>query len=210
MEDTVPIYVARDIKVHLEELAEMRIGYQSRGRVEPDMGSPYRIIQLRDVKETVDWETVIPFKPERKPKRYLVGDGDVLVSFRGGAHIGVALAEVPENTVASSNFYILRIRRKDVLPEYLGWYLNQSVAQVFLRTRSRGTNIPLLTKADIAELEVPVPPLAIQERVVRVAGLRHAEQGLLNRLESKRSLLIQAICQNAITSPPLSSGERSG
>jgi len=164
----------------------------------PDATSSYRIIQLRDVKETVNWETVIPFKPERKPKRYLVGDGDVLVSFRGGAHFGVALALVPENTVASSNFYILRIRRKDVTPEYLGWYLNQPAAQEFLRTRSRGTNIALLTKADIADLEVPVPPLAVQERVVRVANLRRAERELLHQLETKRDALIQTVCQNAL------------
>jgi restriction endonuclease S subunit len=190
---------AGETQSRLRDLADLRIGYQSRGRVEPDTASPYRVIQLRDVKETVDWATVISFKPERKPKRYLVGDGDVLVSFRGGAHFGVALSGVPENTVASSNFYILRIRRKDILPEYLGWYLNQPAAQEFLRTRSRGTNIALLTKADIAELEVPVPPLAVQERVVRVANLRHAEQKLLHQLESKGDQLIQAVCRNAIS-----------
>jgi len=179
-------------------LAEISIGYQSRGRIEPDPISPYRIIQLRDVKEAVDWATVISFKPDRKPERYLVGDGDVLVSARGEGHVGVTLSGVPANTVASSNFYVLRINRKDVLPEYVGWYLNQPGAQEYLRSRSQGTYISLITKADIGELEVPIPPLAVQQQVVRVAGLRRMEQDLLRQLESKREALIQTACQIAI------------
>ena len=97
----------------LQELAELRIGYQARTRIEPDSTSPYRIIQLRDVKATVDWDTVVHFKPEREPERYLVGDGDVLLSSRGGAHVGLALSGVPANTLASSNFFILRVCRND-------------------------------------------------------------------------------------------------
>ncbi len=182
----------------LRGLAKISIGYQSRNRIEPDSTSPYRIIQLRDVKETVDWNTVIPFKPDRKPERYLVGDGDVLVSARGGGHFGVALAGVPANTVASSNFYVLRIHRKDVLPEYVGWYLGQPAAQEYLRSRSQGTYIALITKADIGELEVPIPPLSVQQQVIRVAQLRREEQDLLRQLESKRDALIQTACQIAI------------
>jgi len=186
------------MKTRLIDLADLRIGYQSRGRIESDPASLYRIIQLRDVKEAVDWDTVIPFKPDRKPDRHLVGDGDVLVSARGDGHFGAALSGVPANTVASSNFYILRINRKDVLPEYVGWYLNQPAAQEYLRSRSQGTYISLITKADIGELEVPIPPLAVQQQVVRVATLRRAEQDLLRQLESKRDALIQTACQFAI------------
>jgi restriction endonuclease S subunit len=105
---------------------------------------------------------------------------------------------VPENTVASSNFYILRINCKDVLPEYVGWYLNQPAAQEYLRSRSQGTYIALITKADIGEMEVPIPPLSVQQQVVRVASLRRAEQDLLRQLESKRDALIQTACQHAI------------
>jgi restriction endonuclease S subunit len=186
------------VKLRLNDLADLRIGYQSRGRIEPDPISPYRIIQLRDVKETVDWATVILFKPDREPERHLVGDGDVLVSARGGGHVGVTLSEVPSNTVASSNFYVLRITRKDVLPEYVGWYFNQPAAQEYLRSRSQGTYIALITKADMGELEVPIPPLSVQQQVVRVAGLRRMEQDLLRQLESRRDALIQTACQHAI------------
>ena len=185
----------------MNDLADVRIGYQSRVRIEPDSTSPYRIIQLRDVKEVVDWATVIPFKPDRKPERSLVGDGNVLISARGEGHVGVTLSGVPANTVASSNFYVLRINRKDVLPEYVGWYLNQPAAQEYLRSRSQGTYIALITKADIGELEVPIPPLSVQQQVVRVAGLRRMEQDLLRQLESKRDALIQTVCYNALNQP---------
>jgi len=188
----------RSKEIPLKGMAEISIGYQSRSRIEPDPTSPHRIIQLRDVRETVDWTTVIPFKPDRKPERYLVGDEDVLVSARGGDHLGVALSDVPANTVASSNFYVLRINRKDVLPEYVGWYLNQPAAQEYLRSRSQGTHIALITKADIGELVVPIPPLSVQQQVIRVASLRLMEQELLRQLESKRDALIQTACQFAI------------
>jgi hypothetical protein len=186
------------MKKLLQDLAQLRIGYQARTRIEPDSTLPYRIIQLRDVRATVDWDAVVHFKPEREPERYLVGDGDVLLSSRGGAHVGLALSGVPANTLASSNFFILRVSRNDVLPQYLGWYLNQPAAQEYLRTRSQGTNTALVTKADIAELEVPVPSIDVQDRIVRVANLRRAEQELLQRLESRRDLMIQTVCQNAL------------
>lgn len=184
--------------VPLGSLAEIRPGYQTRSRIEADASSPFRIIQLRDIAATVEWSSVMAFKPDVETERYLVADGDVLLSCRGGTNVGIALAGVPTNTVASSNFYILRIRRPDLLPAYLGWYLNQPTAQEFFRTRAQGTRTALLTKADLADLDVPIPPLPIQERVVRLAALRRTERELAGKLESHKELLMALVCQNAI------------
>lgn len=186
------------MKSKLGALVELQIGYQARGRIEPEPASPYRVIQVRDVDGTVDWGSVIAFRPERQPDRYLVREGDILVPSRGGNPEAVLLDHVPGPTLAAGNFYILRVRRKGVLPGYLAWYINQAPAQTFLRSRSQGTNIAMVAKSDLDELEIPVPALAVQEKVVRVAALQQREHELLRELESKREQLIQAVCLKAI------------
>lgn len=187
-----------DCVARLGQIAEVRSGYQTRNRIERDASSPFRIIQLRDVGERADWQSLVTFKPDIDTARYLVADGDVLLSCRGGAPVGVALSGVPENTVASSNFYVLRLRLKDVLPEYLAWHINQLPAQQYFSVRSQGTRIALLTKADVVELEVPIPPHAVQRRLVDLANLRRTERDLLRRLETQKDFLIQSLCQSAI------------
>ena len=182
----------------LGDIADIRTSYQSRGGIDVNAASPYRIIQLRDVKETIDWETVVTFNPERAPERHLVVDGDVLLSCRGEGHVGIPLSGVPANAVASGNFYVLRARTGLVLPAYLAWYLNQPAAQEFLERRSQGTRVALLTRADVSELEVPIPSLTVQERVVSLADLRRTERNLLRRLEEKRDMLVTTICNNAV------------
>lgn len=182
----------------LRDIVDIRIGYQSRSGIDVDAASPYRIIQIRDVKELIDWQSVVAFKPERDTEGHLVVDGDVLLSCRGGGHVGVLLSGVPPNTVASGNFYVLRLRTRLVLPAYLAWYLNQPAAQEFLERRSQGTRVALLTRADVSELEVPIPPLAIQERVVHLAMLRRAERNMLRQLEAKRDTFVSTICNHAI------------
>jgi hypothetical protein len=186
------------MKTKLGALAELQIGYQARGRIEPDPESPYRVLQVRDVDDRVDWTGVVTFRPERQPDRYRVREGDILVPSRGGNPVAVLLDHVPGPTLAAGNFYILRVRRKGVLPGYLAWYINQAPAQTFLRSRSQGTNIAMVAKADLEELEVPVPALAIQEKVVRVAALQRRERELLRDLEERRGQLIQAVCLKAI------------
>ena len=103
-----------------------------------------------------------------------------------------------DDLIPAYTFYILRPDPSRVLPEYLAWFINQPPAQAFLAQQSRGTLVKLLPKSVFEELEVPVPPLAVQRQVMDIEHLRAREEGLLKRLIAARRRLVQRTCLDAV------------
>ena len=89
-----------------------------------------------------------------------------------------------------------------MLAEYLAWFINQPPAQAFLTRQSRGTLVKLLPKSVFEELEVPVPPLAVQRQVMEIENLRAREEGQLKRLIAARQRLVQRACLDAVETQP--------
>jgi restriction endonuclease S subunit len=58
----------------------------------------------------------------------------------------------------------------------------------------RGTNISFISKADLQELSVPVPPLLVQAQIADLNRLCTRERELLNELSNRKQALIDAVC----------------
>lgn len=187
------------MKMKIKELAEVQIGYQPRGRIEPDPKGTYRIIQVKDFDENneLDAAELYPIAPEREPERYKVSKDDILFLSRGRSNFAAILREALENVIAAGVFYVVRVNKNKVLPEYLAWYINLPSVQVELKNKAQATNIPLIPKAAFEELEIDVPPVAVQEKIVRIAELQRKERELSRRLEEKRVQFVHTICLNA-------------
>lgn len=183
----------------IKELAEVQIGYQPRGRIEPDPNGTYRIIQVKDFDESneLDAADLYPITPEREPERYRVSKDDILFLSRGRSNFSAILREPLENVIAAGVFYVVRVNKNKVLPEYLAWYINLPSVQTKLKNMAQATNIPLIPKAAFEELDIDVPVIAVQEKIVRIAELQRIERELSKRLEEKRIQFLQAVCLNA-------------
>lgn len=187
------------MKATISELAEVQIGYQSRGRINPDPKGTHQIIQIKDIcdKNKLNVGDLYRVVPEREPERYLVNPGDVLFLSRGRCNMAVAIKEPLSDTIAAGTFYIVRVRNQGILPEYLAWYINQPQAQAGLRSRAQATSIPLVTKAAFESLEIAIPVLRVQRRIVELAGLVSREKALLSQLAQKQEQMISAVCLRA-------------
>lgn len=187
------------MKIKIKELAEVQIGYQPRGKIEPDPNGTYRIIQVKDFDENNELSAadIYPITPERESGRYKVSKGDILFLSRGRSNFSAILREPLDNVIAAGVFYVVRVNKNKVLPEYLAWYINLSSAQAELKNKAQATNIPLIPKAAFEELEIDVPPVSVQEKIVRIAELQREERELIKRLEEKRVQFVQTICLNA-------------
>ncbi|MCE5322422.1 restriction endonuclease subunit S [bacterium] len=183
----------------VSELADVQIGYQSRGSIHPDPRGTHKVIQLKDIGNDYKLDTSDLYKiiPEREPDRYLVTCGDVLFLSRGRYHVSVVIDEQLSDTIAVGTFYILRVKSSHVLPEYMAWYINQPQTQAELKTKAQATNIPLITIAAFRDLEIDIPPLSIQHSIVELTRLVSKEQSLLAKLAKKRELLTSVICMMA-------------
>lgn len=181
------------MKLLLKDITEIQIGYQARGRIEPNPTGAFRIIQAKDFDHHNELmiETVYKIDVERDPEKYLVNAGDVLFVSRGFYNYATAIQVPLENTLASNTFYILRVDARKILPGYLAWSINQ--AQDQLRGMTQAQNIPLIPKASFEKIEIDVPPLSVQHRIFGLMELLKKERVLTEQ----RAALIKAACIHA-------------
>ena len=197
----------------LGKIANIRNGYQFRGKVAPvelPGGAPrhlppgiVRVIQIKDIDadRRLRTDDLVLVKIDGGQEKYEARQGDVLFLARGHRLFATAITEPISGAIATGYFYILRPKMKTILPRYLAWYINQPPFQAVLRTFMKGTHQPLVSRKDIEDLEVQIPPLSVQEAIVELDDLEVIEQRLLAALQEKRSQLVQGISMQAAQRP---------
>ena len=90
--------------------------------------------------------------------------GDQLYCLRGslGKH---AVFDTEMDAAIASSLVILRPVLADCVP-YFSLYLDSSVAEIMLRRFDNGSAQPNLSSANLRRFEIPLPPLAEQQRIV--------------------------------------------
>ncbi len=119
---------------------------------------------------------------------------------RGTLHFAAYIEKDLENVLAGGVFYILRVKNENLLPQYLAWWLNQSKAQSYFQALASRGRISFISKSALSRLQVQIPPLSVQKKVVRMVTLAKREQFLLGRLSKLRSRLVNAACMKAVNS----------
>ncbi len=187
------------MKKKLRDLADIRTGYQFRGKVVPNDDANVAVIQIKDVNEErmVQTAELVSVKLD-KPEPYLVTRGDVLFLSRGHRQYAAVVSEPVQNTIVTGYFFILRPKVNLIHPEYLAWAINGAEFQAALRPSVRGSHIPLVSKADFLDLALRVPPLDVQQQVLKLQELSRRERRLSEAIQTKRQQLVGAITHNLI------------
>lgn len=126
-----------------------------------------------------------------------VRPGEILVPARGGYYQAVVLQGY-EPVIATNQLFVLRLTSKAITPEYLSWYINQSMAQKYFLTHRGGTSIPMLNKQSLGALPVVVPPLATQEKILAIQCCWEEEQRITERLLTNREKLLKGVFQRLL------------
>lgn len=181
--------------MRIGEIVDIQAGYQFRGKVEPDLDGNVAILQIKDIEDRrrINPDTIDRIAFDKPYEQYLVHRGDVLFLSRGHRQFAVAVENELTDTIASGYFYILRLRSDRLGPNYLAWYINQPPFQSQLAPHTQGTHMPFVSQSAFQDLVVPIPPLAVQEKVVALADLAEQEQSIFAQLAAKRAALIQSM-----------------
>jgi hypothetical protein len=186
----------------LSKLAKIQSGHHSRGKIEPREDGSHFILQARDVdvqRLSYRLERLIRFNPVMSRTDWILKTDDILFMARGARNFSVLIQQLPNSVLAAAYFFILRISNKIVLPAYLCWYLNQAPLEHYLnRYSGRGVHMPVVRRSVLENIEVPVPALEIQKKIVEVEKLMRQEQELLNKLAEKRKKLVTEACLEAV------------
>jgi hypothetical protein len=196
------------IKKQIKDIAEIRSGYQFRGKVEASDDPNVAVIQIKDLGDrlnvrpgemiTIQLDDLVRVRLEN-PEPHFVRSGDVLFLSRGQRQIAVVISEPVTATIATGYFFVLRPDTNKVRPGFLAWFINQAEFQEMLRPLSRGTHMPLVSKSDFQDLLITLPPLAVQEKILELQNLFDRERELTSALQHKRGELVQAISRLLLT-----------
>ncbi len=185
------------MKAHITDIADINIGYQFRAKIEPVDDGTHSVIQIRDFDDNrnLHADSLMQVNIDKSVEQFHLNKGDVLFLSRGHRNWAAPIVNDLRHAIAASHFFVIRIKKPEVLPEYISWYINQAPAQEFLHMNARhGTHMPLISLSAFKGLEVEVPSIDKQKKIVELSSLLEKEKQLLAQLQEKRTRLINAVC----------------
>lgn len=124
-------------------------------------------------------------------ERHLLKDKDILFVAKGERNRACLYREEYGRAVASSLFFVIRVTTDALLPEYLHWFLNSNTAQIRIETFSMGSRIPSISKKSLQELEIQIPTMETQKRILELNQLWQNEKNLTHELINQKEIYYQ-------------------
>ena len=179
----------------LADIAEVRMGYPFRGRIEPDPSGNVTVIQMKDIDESnlLHPEGLVRIRMDDMKDRHLVREGDLLFRSRGISNSAALVAADLGRAVLAAPMMLIRPHPGVVHSAYLQWFINHSTTQSLLTGQSVGTAVKMISKAALDGLVVELPALEEQHRIVEIARLGACEAKLLEELKERRKALLEGI-----------------
>lgn len=170
-------------------------------------GSAVVAVQMKDVSltEGIHWSDCLETELTGKREPDYLAAGDILVAARGSHNYAVqvdqALASTGKQAVAAPHFFLVRLKRdslkkKDILPEFVVWLLNQAPAQRYFEQNAEGTLTKSIRRSVLENAPVVVPPLAKQRAIIAMANTLSDEQRLIQKLVNNGERMMNAIAKD--------------
>lgn len=179
----------------LSSLVTLSAGHPFRESIVHKSDGNIAVVQMKDVDAEKGLDSSHLFRVHlvgRKTPNYL-RNGDILFVGRGYRIFAVLVDQDLKNTVAGSHFFILSVTNKAVRPDYLTWYINHKQAQRYFSQHVVGSALPHVNRTTLEELPVILPPLAVQEVIVKTHSCRLKEKALLEKLIEKKKYFLDGL-----------------
>ena len=193
------------MQLKIKEFAHLFVGYQTRKGVDAQPDGSHLLLQIRDFDDSrnrVDWAGLARISPTGADRESILRAGDVLFLAKGSRNFAYAIPDsLPTPLLAGSYFFILRSEPRIHAP-YLSWFLNQETARrYFVRNATTGAHMPIVRREHLENLEIPIPSLETQQKIVALAELADRQEKLLAELAEKKKALATAACLHAAAQP---------
>jgi restriction endonuclease S subunit len=179
----------------LHDIADIKTGITFRNRLLDNLDGEIEVIQMRDINPdlTISDRLVRISNEQIKPKHFLQ-PGQLILLAKGKYTKACMIGQSDKRRVISSAFFSIRIKpTQKVLPEYLQWFLNLPQSESYFRSNASGTSMFSLPMSVLKNLDVAVPPLEVQERIVHLVNDREQEKATLIALQEKKDSYLQQV-----------------
>jgi len=139
--------------------------------------------------------------------RKVIRKGDVIVSTVRPNLNAVALVPASlDQQICSTGFSVLRPSEK-LLSGYLFAFVRSPAFVEYLVARTTGANYPAVNDGEVKDASIPVPPLAEQERIVKLLDEADELRKLRGQADCRTGALIPALFQEMfgqhVAAPPI-------
>jgi type I restriction enzyme M protein len=153
----------------------------------------YKIVNITNINEgEIDKGLTIIYPDNEKMDKYILNDKDLLVSSKGTLS-KFAIAEINNNEkyIPSGNFTILRLNTELINPYYLKMFFESNKGTAVINSIKSGGVLPAINLSQFKEINVPVPSLEEQKRIVNKYLAKNDEIKILkNKLKKLEDNLI--------------------
>lgn len=197
----------------LGEIADVRTGFTFREKIaELSRGGNAHVAQIKDVRSTWEATGTTSLKAQQLPliswegkDTAFAGPGTVLLPSRGakGGYFRASYL-IPDMQsslpiVVSSQFLVIT-PNPGVLPEFLCWSLNRHGTQhrISEGAGAQGTSLVMLSVKAAKEIELEIPDITIQQKIVQLNELWDREKQLTQALLNNRETMLQGMFQHLL------------
>ena len=139
-------------------------------------------------------------KLNNKLEKHLLKEGDLLFAAKGLNNFAAVYHSGIGNAVASSSFIIIKVReeeKQNIQPDYLAWFITHNKQIKIMHEQQLGTTIPSISMKQLGELEIDIPSIAIQKKIIAIHQLREKEKKLTARVEEWKDKQVQILLSTA-------------
>lgn len=176
----------------LAKLAQVRAAVVFREKA-PELGlvGNVRALTIRDLvaSKPLKWYELPRAVIEQHYLTHSLRPGEVVIPARGDRYRAWLFGGSDEPVFPVGQLHVIT-PSPQLNARYLAWYLNESSTQARIASVLTGTSIKALTKTSLLQLEVEVPPMAVQHQIAeldltteRVLAIRHR----LNELDTQET-----------------------
>ncbi len=127
--------------------------------------------------------------------------GEIIISKIGNAGKVYLMPPIDRPCSLAMNLFLIRVDEEKASPEYLYQYLNSKYGEAQISSRLNGATTKTITKDNIRNINIPVPPISEQQEIVSKLETLSAETQKLENIyrqkindldELKKSILQKA------------------
>lgn len=190
----------RGERMKLQDLASVRSGLVlSRKQAKEPSEYRYPLINLRciqqegtiQLKEADIYEAKEPLKEE-----YLSQSGDIIVRLTA-PYTAVLIDETTSGMVVSSNFVVIRVEDKSLLPEYLFWLLNTEKIKRKIYENATSNMLGAVNARFLADFELALLSVEDQRKIAQFNLLAKRERQLLRMLADEKEKYYAGVLNQA-------------
>ena len=134
---------------------------------------------------------------EKLDNRYLCLKDDVIIKITP-PYTAVCIDDETKGLVVPSQFIIIRLIDKFLVPEYLAMFLNSDRVKKHIAITATGMTVPMIKTGTVRELEIPMVSLEKQTQIAEVSKLIIKERHLLYKMISQKEKYYQALTEAMI------------